>query len=504
MGSAPVESPAREVVVEISGSGIAASTTTDLGGYYAFNTPAATDVSVRARAQMLKTGAAPTWNFTVRNNTNSDAVYVLQGSSFNTGTGNVTRNLHAPSGWGGSSYTGTRAAAPFAILDTVYDAKQLILGAASTAAFPSLNLYWSVNNRTVSSPFCPDDGNIGTSFYFSGVGSDECGTPALLPEGIYILGAYASGGGDTDEFDAHVIAHEFGHYFEDKFSRSDSIGGEHAGGERLDLRLAFGEGWGNAFSGMTQGDPLYRDSFGGISQDFSFNMENDSSVNEGWFSEASVGEFLWDVFDDNSVAPEPGDGVAMGFNPIFAAMTGAQVDTDALTSVFSFATALRSANAGAAQAITTLLNGEQISGTNDFGVGESNSGGDPSVLPIYDEILLNTPKANVCSRTVAGSTDGNKLGNRRFLRFNNSQSRIVTITLTGATTLQGSVAATDPDILVFRRGVVVAAGESAAAGVETLSQIQLGAGTHILDVYDFEVSGTNQPPRCMTVSISGS
>jgi hypothetical protein len=33
---------------------------------------------------------------------------------------------------------------------------------------------------------------------------------------------------DTDEYDDHVL-HEWGHHYEDKFSRSDSIGGEHGG-----------------------------------------------------------------------------------------------------------------------------------------------------------------------------------------------------------------------------------------------------------------------------------
>ena len=29
--------------------------------------------------------------------------------------------------------------------------------------------------------------------------------------------------GDADEFDDHIIVHEWGHYFEDNFSRSDSV-----------------------------------------------------------------------------------------------------------------------------------------------------------------------------------------------------------------------------------------------------------------------------------------
>lgn len=503
-GATPIESPARQVVVEaVSGSSAVATTTTDANGDYSMSVPANTNISIRARARMLKTGSAPTWSFTVRNNANSDAIYALQGDSFNSGSTNLTRNLRATSGWGGSSYTGTRAAAPFAILDTVYRTKELILGAAPSAAFPELNLYWSIENRSSVSQFCPDDGDIGTSFYFrdpSGTVTDDCDTPARLPDGIYILGDYANGNGDTDEFDAHVIAHEFGHYFEDRFSRSDSIGGEHGSGDRLDLRVAFGEGWGNAFGAMSLGDPQYRDSSSGISQDFGFNLETGSTLNQGWYSEASVGEILWDVFDTTA---ESGDSVTLGFAPIFAVMTGAQVETDALTSIFSFATALRAQNGGSASSINALLSRENIDGTDAFGAGESHNGGDSRALPVYDDIALNTPKTGVCSSSVAGSTDGNKLGNRRFLRFVNNTSRLVTITAQGAASVAGTIAATDPDILVFRRGQIVLAGESATAGLETISQQQLAAGTYILDVYDYDVTGTNQSPRCMTVSIQG-
>ena len=228
---------------------------------------------IRARAQMAKTDAAPTWTFSVRNNTNSDALYVLDGENFDSGAASSTRNLRATSGWGGASYTGARAAAPFAILDTVYQAKELILTAAPTAAFPELNLFWSTQNRPAS-PFCPDDGNIGTSSYvvFGSDNLDGCNRPGA--DGIYVLGEFSSTG-DTDEFDQHVIAHEFGHYFEDRFSRSDSIGGDHGGGDRLDLRLAFGEGWGNAYSAMSLNDPAYRDSQQGVSSDFGFNLETD-------------------------------------------------------------------------------------------------------------------------------------------------------------------------------------------------------------------------------------
>ncbi|MGH8179149.1 MAG: hypothetical protein ACREV5_23045 [Steroidobacter sp.] len=499
---APIESPARQVIVEAidaSNNAILSSTTTDAAGDYSVTVPAGRNMFVRARAQMLKTGAAPTWDFAVRNNANSDALYALDGANFDSGSANSTRNLRAPSGWGGASYTSTRAAAPFAILDTVYRSKELVLSAAPTATFPPLNLFWSNENRPAA-PFCPDDGNIGTSSYvvFGAAPDDvdECSQPQPGEDGIYILGDFSQL--DTDEFDAHVIAHEFGHYYEDRFSRSDSIGGSHGGGDRLDLRLAFGEGWGNAYSAMSLNDPAYRDSQSGVTSEFGFNLETDSNTAEGWFSEFSVGEILWDVFDP---ANESGDTAALGFAPIHSVMGGPQISTDAFTSIFTFATALQSANASSASAIDALLDGESISGADEFGAGEGNEGGVQGVTPVYESVGISMPQFIFCTQPIAGTTDLNKLGNRKFFRLDiPGGGATVTIHVTGQASGPGT-AATDPDIFVFRRGDLVAFSDEVTPGQETLSQVALAAGTHILEIYDFELDA--QAGRCMSMSIAG-
>jgi hypothetical protein len=510
--AAPVQSPAREVTVqaiEASSSNVLATATTDANGNYSVVVPANRNLFIRARAEMVKTGAAPTWNFSVRNNTTAgtnDALYALDGDPASSGTANSTRDLNAPSGFGTTSYTDERAAAPFAILDTVFKAKQLVLSATPNAAFPALSLFWSEDNRPTAGRFCPDDGDIGTSSYivFTANEMDQCTPPRTNSDGIYILGDFSGGVGDTDEFDESVIAHEFGHYIEDRFGRSDSIGGEHSGSDSLlDLRVAFGEGWGNAFSSMVRNDPIYRDSFDGVQGDFHLDMEADDQNNEGWFSEASVEEILWDLFDS---ANEPGDTLAMGFPPLFAVMTGAQVTTDALTSIFTFATGLRAANPGDQAAIDVLLHAENINGVGDFGVGESNDGdpnADTRVLPLYDTIGLGSNKS-VCSRSPFGNTSSNKLGNRVFVEFVNDVQRLVTITATGAVmpTDPTSVAATDPDIFVLRRGVLAAFAVDTGSSDST-GQVSLVAGSYIIEVYDFDVDGAAPAPRCMTVSITG-
>ena len=219
------QKPARGVVVEAinaSDSSVLDTTTTDSSGYYAVTVPVTTDITIRVKAQMLKTGT-PSWDFQVVDNTSGKALYVMQSTTFNSGTADITgKDLNASSGWGGTGYTSTRAAAPFTILDVVYQAVQKVISADSTVTFPQLLVNWSVNN--VPTPGDKTLGQIGITHYDP------------TEKQLYILGKEDN---DTDEYDGHVIAHEWGHYFEDRFSRSDSIGGNHIIGDKLDPRLAF-------------------------------------------------------------------------------------------------------------------------------------------------------------------------------------------------------------------------------------------------------------------------
>jgi hypothetical protein len=162
--------------------------------------------------------------------------------------GRSTRDLRAGSGWGGSSYTGERVAGPFAVLDTVYTAMQKVLSVAPATAFPPLQVFWSPEQRARPA--------AAWRRARSAPPSSSTGAPAAE---IYVLGKENV---DTDEFDAPVIAHEWGHYYQAAFSRDDSPGGAHSTGERVDRRLAFSEGWGNAWSGIALGRSNYVDSGG--------------------------------------------------------------------------------------------------------------------------------------------------------------------------------------------------------------------------------------------------
>ena len=122
------EQPVREAIVELiqSGGNTLATTTTDDNGNYSLTAPANTSVFVRVQAQSRRTTTAAR-SIRVLNNTNGNALYVLDSATFSSGVTNQTKNLLAGSGWGGTSYTGTRSAAPFAILDTLLASAQFVV-----------------------------------------------------------------------------------------------------------------------------------------------------------------------------------------------------------------------------------------------------------------------------------------------------------------------------------------------------------------------------------------
>jgi len=348
------EEPIQQAVVEvICGNGsYGTSARTDANGFYSISYPNNTTSFVRVNAQMLNSS----WDFSVVDNTISgQPVYVMDNDNNPLPvSGAAVRSFNADSGWGGSSYTGPRVAAPFAILDSVRKAKDIIPG---SVVFPPLKINWNPANTSLS---------ITTSHYD--------GTE------IFLLGAENS---DTDEYDEHVIIHEWGHYFEDKFSRSDSIGGSHSGGDILDMRVAFGEGFGNAFSSMVLNNPNYIDTSGSQQAfGFSINMEDNDCSDAGWHSECSVQSALYDIYDADN---EGADRLTLGFTPIYDVLVGPQKVTPALTSIFSFANAFKIANSVNANALDSILSIQNIDTVTDiYGSAQMTSNpGDTDQLPVY-------------------------------------------------------------------------------------------------------------------------
>jgi hypothetical protein len=371
-----------------------------------------------------------------------------------------------------------------------------------------MDAFWSVNN-TLTSPTDIDAGELATSFYRSDLDS------------LFLLG---DANVDTEEFDDHVSIHEWGHYFEDVFSRSDSIGGPHSIGQSIDARLAFGEGWATAFAAMALSDPQYCDTGAvGTTAGFGIDTETNNSGAQGWFNEMSVATFLYDLWDTNV---DGTDGSSIGFGPIFDTMAGPQRNTSAFTSMFSFATELRSQLNPAQQAfVDSQLIRENIEtvGIDIWGSSQGSIMTSPNqardVLPLYTTLPIDGTVINICANSDYDSgRDGNKLAEYRYLTFTTTSpaSYTVTITTTTATPPTSDPPPTppdairdqsDPDMFIYRRGAIVAVGNGAAENSEVFVTQVLPADTYVADLQewryeDTEASSDFPEQICFDVSMS--
>jgi len=433
-----------------------AQTTTNANGEYTLYVPKNIPIKVRVYARMFKEDI---WDLSVVDNTNMKAMYVIEGGLHDSGDGTSKRSLHAASGWDGQRYSGPRDAAPFAILDSINTVMQKVISANPNIKFPHLLVNWSVNNVSVGGD--TNLGQIGTSSY---TGDNN----------LWILGDANS---DTDEYDDHIIIHEWAHFFEDKFSRSDSIGGQHSSGDALDIRVAFGEGFGNAMSAIATDNPIYFDTSGfNQASGWYMNIESSYKENPGWFSEASIQRILYDLYDANN---EGSDQIHLGFRPIFNAMVNKERNTKAFTSIFTFINALKSENSSKGSAIDQVVASEQINTIYDaYGNYRSNSANGVFTKPVYRTLQVGK-WISQCNKNNYGVY--NKLGNRTFIKVHIDNADIYTF---GAKPFGSSYG--DPDIVIYKTqypydvmGMSPLEGESSDA-----LTVNLNPGDYMIEVYD--------------------
>lgn len=358
------------VVVELldrdANGAVIRESVTDGEGRYSFpNLEARRNVTVRVKAQLLKTRAAGAstgaqWNLTVRDNTSTSspkALYVLDSEPLTTvAEGAQTANLVAPLGFAADGTVGTddsRKSAPFSILEVAYSAMTKIEVTDPNVVFPDVNFYWSPKN--VGTDGNKEQGQIGTSHY------DESGT---LP-GVFILGKADV---DTDEFDQGVIGHEFGHWLQSVLSASDNPGGSHSIGDFKDASLAYGEGYGTAVGGLLSGSPFYIDtsgnkqSGGGVTN---LDQPTRAGLRKGFYAEESVQYVMYQI------------GKRHGFTPFWQAVTAMKNDHYSST-VFAFLARFIAANPAAE--VADLLAAENIRTTDPFGRLPANAAPDAAIV----------------------------------------------------------------------------------------------------------------------------
>ncbi|GGY70448.1 hypothetical protein GCM10011613_13640 [Cellvibrio zantedeschiae] len=472
--SAIEQRPVRGAVVELLDDvgQVKSVTSTANDGSYSFTLPKNSLVKVRAKAHLFKS-SAPSWNFKVTDNTSNNALYVLDGALASVGSQNSKRNLNAVSGWDGMNYSAARAAAPFAILDNIYTAANRVVAAGNTKNLSSLELRWSTKNSVAEGD--ASRGEIGTSYYDGSA--------------IYILG---DANNDTDEYDPHVLLHEWGHYLEREIYRSDSVGGSHADGDSLDLRVAMSEGFANAFSGMMINDVSYADA-SGVSQasGFFFSIGRKNRINKGFFSEGSIGSVLFNYYSSNE------NKTANDFSPIHKVLSSASyIENDALTSIYLFYHQLKNQFPNHSALFGNLLQEQNIFGTDEYGLNESNSGGSTYTLPVYRSLTTNNVAVNVCSTADFGKQ--NKLGNSQFLKLNIAQAGIYNLRLNKS---GGADVASKPEFILYHKGAVLYYLRNNVVDTNS-GNLSLAQGNYILEVYDSnnqDAENTEENTTCFNV-----
>jgi hypothetical protein len=448
--------PVRGVVVEVltQDESTLSEGITGNDGAYSLLALKNTIVKVRVKSQLLQT-TSPTWNFKVTDNTNNNALYVLDGAYVNTGITDSIRNLNAVSGWDGTRYAAIRSAAPFAILDNIYVGLERIKAAGHSRDFTPLEFRWSTKNNTADGEITR--GEIGTSFFS---GSE-----------IYVLG---DADNDTDEYDGHVVLHEWGHYLENTIFRSDSFGGQHADGDKLDMRLAMSEGFASAFAAMILNNSNYVDTSGSAqASGFVTDIANRNRGAKGYYSEGSVGSIFYNFYTSNN------NKTANDFTSIFSVLSNNNyTKNEAMMSIFLFYDQYKKIFNTQYLELENLMTEQNIFGRDEYGLNETNNGSLAISLPVYKSISPEGFSVNVCSSPEFGKF--NKLSNSQLLKLNISQSGSYRIT---ANKSGGADVKSRPELAVFSRGSP--SGYSANTLEDTVSLIvNLSVGTHIVEVYD--------------------
>lgn len=373
----PVERPCRFVRVQAISAGgqVVAETHTDGNGNYRLLVPSGIN---QARVRVLSEVVplpGQTGGVRVQDNVQGKIVYVSDSALLDPFLGKQVDML-LPSGYDAQgNQISVRSAAPFAVADSLVEGYQFwMAGGIDFTQGPVCTVNWSEKNRP--SEGSPETGAIGGSH--------------LSGSELFILGDKNS---DTDEYDWHVVLHEFGHWVQKFYFRSDTPAGDHSRGDVKDPRLAFDEALGSAISGIILKDPLYKDTAVGSGSASSLERNRSNlDPSPGWYSEATVEVIIYDLFDPIGLEIGSGfqDNLQLPTTALVAAMTF-QKNSQAFNTIFSFLNGIVEAGTDAAD-LTPLLNFESsdnefgITSTDQYAAGETHDGGVAGCLPLYRDV----------------------------------------------------------------------------------------------------------------------
>ena len=233
-------------------------------------------------------------------------------------------------------------------------------------------------------------------------------------------------------------------------------------------------------------------------------------------NEMSVATFIYDLWDTDV---DGSDNRSIGFGHILNTMMGPQASTPSFTSLFSFATELRTMLAGADLAfVDSQLARENIDAANITIWGDTQStipsgarNGGRDILPMSVEIPPGGSIVRACTNndyTVADFTEPssvNKLGDYRFLHFDvpRGGSWTLTVAANPAPPPTNDVPGpdpndpdavrdrSDPDLYLYRQGNLIANSTEGTADLEVFNMNLPDEGTYVVEFEEWRFHDTN-------------
>lgn len=244
---------------------------------------------------------------------------------------------------------------------------------------------------------------------------------------------------DSDEFDDSIIGHEYTHFLQAQFSRSDSPGGLHQSNESLDPRLAYGEGEATFFAQAFLDDPIVIDTGSSAMTTSVTNLESDTEPTQGFTSELSVSKVLWDCFDNTP--GESGDTVSLPLSALFTVFDQ-DLENNTFVYLIDFIDSLVARNPSSGTGIASILSNEAITYT---------PGAIPSVpnqypIPLQSGVPLTGTVDSAKATRGPGEVRGTLADSIATYSFTISSSTTVSISLSH--TGEGTTPAA-PDMLDF-------------------------------------------------------
>jgi hypothetical protein len=266
------------------------------------------------------------------------------------------------------------------------------------------------------------------------------------------------------------------------------------------MRVAFEEGWGDAFSAIVLSDvsediipdaSIYQDSLGpNQSSVFRFAVDSNFRTVAGWYSEASVFSVIYNL--SNNVV----DGLAS----LMGVMRDeAYLSTEALTSIYPFIDHLKQQNPNKTALIDDVLYEQGMDAIidsygSDEDLSDNDVNGDEDVDVIYHQLTLRR-KQSICSNSQYGLA--NKLSVHQFIIFDaDEQSSNYQFTFNPDN--YGQVEA-----VFYQQGAVLDKITASVAGQRETITLSLSGRivVALTDVENNNVDGVGQTQQCFSVRV---